>query len=48
MEDLIAMPRERGIVAEGFGLLPEILAPLLSCPTQAIWLMPTEAFKQPR
>jgi len=46
MEDLAALPRERGIVAEGFGLLPEYLAPLLSCPAQALWLVPTEAFKE--
>jgi len=46
MEDLIALPRERGVVAEGFGLLPEFLAPLLSSPAQALWLAPTDAFKQ--
>jgi hypothetical protein len=46
LQDLIAMPRERGIVAEGFGFFPELLAPLLSHPRQALWLVPTEAFKR--
>lgn len=45
LQDLHALPRERGVVAEGFGLLPELLAPLLSRPTQALWLAPTAAFK---
>lgn len=45
IEDLLALPTERLIVAEGFGLLPELLAPLLSSKHQAIWLIPTEAFK---
>lgn len=46
VEDLLAMPRERGIVAEGFGLLPELLEPLLPLPSQTLWLAPGEAFKQ--
>jgi adenylate kinase family enzyme len=46
IDDLLALPRDRQIVAEGFGLLPELLAPLLSAPSQAIWLLPTEEFKQ--
>lgn len=45
MQDLIALPRERGIVVEGFGLLPELLAPLLIHPAQALWLVPSEDFK---
>jgi hypothetical protein len=45
IEDLLAFPPERGIVAEGFGLLPELLSPLLSSKQQAIWFIPTEAFK---
>jgi adenylate kinase family enzyme len=46
IEDLLALPREHGILAEGFGLVPELLAPLLSSSTQAIWLVPTEGFKR--
>jgi adenylate kinase family enzyme len=45
IEDLLAFSREQLIVAEGFGLLPELLVPLLSSPRQAVWLVPTEAFK---
>lgn len=46
IQDLMAMPGDRGIVAEGFGLLPELLAPILTYPDQAIWLAPTDAFKR--
>jgi len=33
------------VVAEGFGLTPELLSPVLSSKRQAIWLVPTEEFK---
>jgi hypothetical protein len=46
LEDLLALPRDPWIVAEGFGLLPELLTPLLSDPTQALWLVPTDSFKE--
>ncbi len=46
IDDLMSLPLERGVVAEGFGLLPELLAPLLSDPTQALWLVPSKAFKE--
>lgn len=45
LDDLKALPRNRKIVAEGFGLLPELLAPILCQPAQAIWLAPSEDFK---
>lgn len=45
IEDLLGLPGEPKIVVEGFGLLPELLAPLLHFPSQALWLVPTEAFK---
>ena len=45
IEDLLAFPREPMVVAEGFGLLPELLSPVLSSARQAIWLVPTEDFK---
>ncbi len=45
IQDLLAMPKETIIIAEGFGLLPNQLAPLLTQPNQAIWLIPTEEFK---
>ena len=45
LEDLAALPCNGRIVAEGFGLLPELLAPLLSGPAQALWLVPSWDFK---
>jgi 2-phosphoglycerate kinase len=46
IEELHALPADNFIIAEGFGLLPELVAPLLSSPHQAIWLIPTESFKR--
>lgn len=43
LEDLRAFPRENIIVAEG-NFFPECVAPYLSSPHQAIWLVPTDAF----
>jgi hypothetical protein len=44
MEDLLALPRNAGMIAEGPGLLPECVFPCLSHRHQAIWLVPTDAF----
>jgi hypothetical protein len=41
VEDLVAMPRGRVIVAEGPGAFPWLVAPLLSSPRQALFLVPT-------
>jgi 2-phosphoglycerate kinase len=46
IEDLLRLPREPGIVVEGFRLLPRLVAPLLSAPAHAVWLLPTPAFRQ--
>jgi hypothetical protein len=46
VEDLLDLPREPGIVAEGFGFTPDILWPVLSSRRQAVWLVPTEDFKR--
>jgi hypothetical protein len=45
VEDLLGLPRSPMIVAEGFGLTPELLSPILSSKRQAIWLVPTKEFK---
>lgn len=45
-EDLLAMSTHRPIVAEGPGFFPEVVLPLLSHPRQAVWLVPSEAFKR--
>jgi len=43
IEDLLALPKERIIVAEG-NFFPECVAPYLSSNHQAIWLTPTDMF----
>lgn len=45
VKDLLDLPKKPMIVAEGFGLTPEFLSPVLSSKRQAIWLVPTEEFK---
>jgi hypothetical protein len=47
--DLLALSPERPILAEGFRLLPRLVAPLLHAPDgawQAAWLLPTAAFRR--
>ena len=46
LEDLRSLPSARPIVAEGYGLLPDLVLPLLSSKQQAIWLVSTEEFKR--
>jgi hypothetical protein len=46
LEELLALPKEPLIVAEGFEFLPELVEPLISTPRQAIWFMPTETFRR--
>jgi len=46
LEDLLALPEEPLILAEGFKLLPRLVAPLLSGPNRAIWLAPTSQFRR--
>ncbi len=43
LEDLLALPKENFIVAEGI-FFPASVAPYLSSPHQAIWLVPMDAF----
>jgi hypothetical protein len=46
LEDVSRFPPYRPSIVEGFGLLPELVAPLLRSPVQAVWLVPTERFKE--
>ncbi len=46
LEDLLALPEEPPILAEGFRLLPRLVAPLLSRSNQAVWLVPTPEFRR--
>jgi hypothetical protein len=48
LEDLTALSLPEGmrLLAEGFGLTPELVAPFLTNPLNALWLVPTDAFKR--
>jgi hypothetical protein len=46
VEDLAQLPAKQGVVAEGVGFFPEIIAPHLPDPSQGVWLIPSEAFKR--
>jgi 2-phosphoglycerate kinase len=46
VEDLLAFPEDPLILVEGFRLLPRLVAPLLSRPNQAVWLVPTPEFRR--
>lgn len=45
LKELLEVPAYPKIVAEGFGFLPELLAPILASKNQAVWLTPSEEFK---
>ncbi len=46
IKDLLARtPSESGVIAEGFRLLPHLVAPLLADPEHAVWLLPTPEFR---
>lgn len=45
VNDLLAMPTAPAIIAEGPGLFPERVAPLITDAHRAIWLIPTTEFK---
>ena len=45
LDDLLALPPDPPVLAEGFSLLPRLVAPLLSRPQQAVWLLPTTEFR---
>ena len=46
VEDLLRLPRGPDVIVEGFRLLPHLVAPLLSTPNRAVWLLPTPGFRQ--
>ena len=46
VEDLLRLPPEPCVIAEGFRLLPHLVKPLLAVPSQAVWLLPTPEFRQ--
>ena len=46
LEDLAALPEQTPVLAEGWGLRPDLVAPELESPQQAIFLVPSESFRQ--
>ncbi len=46
IEDLVRLPPEPGVIAEGFRLLPQLVKPLLTQPDHAVWLLPTPEFRR--
>ena len=45
LDDLLAIPQMPPVLVEGTWLFPDLVAPLLSSPRQALWLFPTTSFK---
>lgn len=46
VEDLRALAAKGPVIAEGFRLLPELVAPLLAERARAVWLLPTPTFRR--
>jgi cytidylate kinase len=46
VEDLLRLPADTGVIAEGFRLLPHLVKPLLAEPGHAVWLLPTPEFRR--
>jgi 2-phosphoglycerate kinase len=46
VEDLLDLPAEPRVIAEGFRLLPRLVKPLLDSPDHAVWLLPTPDFRR--
>jgi hypothetical protein len=46
VDDLLRLPREPGVIAEGFRLLPRLVKPLLAVAGHAVWLVPTPGFRR--
>ena len=46
VDDLLRLPRDRGVIAEGFRLLPHLVKPLLAMPGHAVWLLPAPEFRR--
>jgi hypothetical protein len=45
VEDLLALPPDQGVIAEGFRLLPYLVKPLLHDASRAVWFIPTPEFR---
>jgi hypothetical protein len=45
IEDLLQLPTDRPVIAEGFRLLPNLVQPLLADERHAVWLLPAPQFR---
>jgi len=45
IEDLLNLPSETGVIAEGFRWLPAFVKPLVAEPSRVVWLLPTPEFR---
>ena len=45
IEDLLKLPPDQDVIAEGFRLLPRLVKPLLHDPSHCVWLIPTPEFR---
>jgi len=46
VNDLLDLPRDPPVIAEGFRLLPALVKPLLAAHGRAVWLLPTPEFRR--
>jgi hypothetical protein len=46
IEDLLRMPADRPVLAEGFRLTPDLVRPHMTNPNHGVWLVPTPGFRQ--
>lgn len=46
VEDLLGMQPERGVIVDGFRLLPRLVQPFLATRNRAVWLLPTPEFRR--
>lgn len=46
VDDLLQLPDDQPVIAEGFRLLPDLVKPLLADTSHAVWLLPTPQFRR--
>ncbi|KAA8886314.1 hypothetical protein F3087_27070 [Nocardia colli] len=46
VDDLVRLSAQSAIIAEGFRLLPYLVAPLLTTRSRGVWLLPTPGFRR--
>ncbi|MET0646285.1 MAG: hypothetical protein ABW208_06660 [Pyrinomonadaceae bacterium] len=46
IEDILRLPKEPGVIVDGFRLLPRLVEPLLAERSHAVWLLPTPDFRR--